>query len=208
MLTEAHVSTTLALDECDALRAHMLVAPPSDSGALFLALESVLLAAVRAYESMVEDAFLAYMCGEAGLDGTQFQCRVGATDHAHARRLLGARSRDDYLSWERPAIVIDLAEAFLHADHPMRVALTSRQDIVLSAKRVRNRVAHAGSTSLGQYRTAVAGILLVAPDPLPRPGEFLSMRPRRGAFAGREVLASYLEVLKSSCNEVAQAPRP
>lgn len=206
MLRQALTALESELQECVAVRAHFEAEENRDLPLRAFALEAALVKAVRGFDAFVESAFIAYLCGEVSLDGHERERLVTATDQTHARRLLGARTDDVYLSWESVQGTLLLAEIFLTRDHPLRVALVARQEMLNSIRRVRNRSAHDSIVANSAYLKVLGSILTAQPKETPSPGEFLAMQPRRGPLRGRVVFAAFTETLEEVAGAIACKP--
>lgn len=203
MLADAFKKVIAELARSDALREHFATTTVENPELKHAAYEAAVLKAVRELDGFVEAAFLAYLCGEPALDGSQKACHVHAKDQTHARGLLGARGDREYLSWESVPGTVAVADIFLSSEHPLRIAMSSHSDALANIRRVRNRVAHDSLTAQTQYAKAVGVVLTVPPSPVPAAGEFLAMRPLRGRYRGREILAAMIDDIRMVCRAIA-----
>lgn len=182
-----------SLTECKTLH-YYAIDHISNADVKNLTLESAHSRAFRAYENFVENAFLAFMTGEPTASGVSVERYVSPPSPQHARRMLQGKAR--FLDWADPSTVIDRGADFLHAEGPLPQAVTQAWNTINYMRKIRNHIAHNSVESAAQYSKVVSTLLLVDPPELPRPGELLQTRPRRGPYKGREILLGFFSELE------------
>ncbi|WHP19294.1 hypothetical protein [Cellulomonas sp. ES6] len=185
---------TEELAQCRSLREYAIDHIEKDE-VRFLTLESAQSRAFRAYENFIENVFLSFMTGEPSVSGAAVGRYVTPPSREHARRMLQGKAR--FLDWADPSTVIERGEYYFYPDGHLSVAVTQSWNMIDWMRKIRDHIAHNSVESAAQYRKVVAALLLIEPPVAPRPGELLQMRPRRGPFKGREVLASLFSDLEA-----------
>lgn len=203
-LQAAWTQFNVTISDCERLRAGALD-PGLDNVLGRMLLETVLMRAFRAFENLLEDAFLSYVAGEPDLSGAPVRSYLVPRDRSHARRIIGSES-GRFLDWADEHVVRERARTYLHPDSPIYTGLAAGSREIQWARRIRNHIAHNSVESREQYRKVVIAMLSVEPLELPGAGELLYMVPTRGAARRRVVLQFLMDALKKAGGVAVAAP--
>lgn len=158
--------------------------------------EAIFLRIYRAYENLVENIFISYLSGEKTNGGTQITTYLRPKDRVHARAMI--TSSQPFLDWTTPRTVIQRAETYIEGDNPIKIAISSSLTHLVSAKKIRNHIAHNSPESMAEFNKVVLDFLQTFPLTQPSSGEFLSKIPTKGPSKNKEILSFYMEHLEST----------
>ncbi|WP_146108566.1 hypothetical protein [Mixta gaviniae] len=158
--------------------------------------EAIFLRIYRAYENLLENIFIKYLSGENTHSGTQITTYLRPKDKLHARAMI--TSSQPYLDWTAPSTVIKRAETYIDGENPIKIAISSSMTHLISAKKIRNHIAHNSSESMVDFNKVVIEFLHTMPRTQPSSGEFLSKIPAKGPSRNKEILTFYMEHLEST----------
>lgn len=158
--------------------------------------ENIFIRIFRAYENLIEEAFLDYLVGEPALNGDKIECFLKPNDKDHARKMI--TSGMPFLDWTSPSNVIDRSETYMRDGGPIKVAIASSQQFLQQAKKIRNHVAHNSTESFKVYSGVVKDILLTLPMKVPVAGELLATIPKQGNSKNVEVLQYFIGKFEST----------
>lgn len=165
--------------------------------------ESVFLRVFRAYENYLEGIFLSYAQAEPAIGGHAVASYVIPENRDHARKLI--TSGMPFLDWTSPNNVIERAEVYLQNGGPIKLGISSNQQFLTQAKKIRNHISHNSEESLAPYRQVVNDFLLTTPINLPPPGELLSMTPNKGPAKNVEILEYFIKKFETLAHSLAHA---
>jgi len=111
------------------------------------------------WETFLEDSMVRYLAGAVPSAGTAPRLRMAkCSDLPHAYQLLSGKPRfdsaKDFLSWTNPTTVIDRAKVFLVGGEPYSAAITPCIDELRRTFQLRNRIAHASTKSINDFKDA------------------------------------------------------
>lgn len=188
------------MGSCEQLR--QFAQTVDDSQVREMLYESALLRAFRAHENYVERIFLSYLVGDTAEDGRLVASYASPRDREHARKMVSSSAAARFLDWSDPGTIRDRCDVFFERDDPVHMAIAGKSSELVWMKKVRNHIAHNSVESTTQFVSVLRTILLIEPTPIPTPGSFLQLIPRRGPVRGREVLAFFLGTI-GECSEAA-----
>ncbi|CAI8819830.1 hypothetical protein [Pseudomonas chlororaphis] len=165
-------------------------------GERHLLYEAIFLRLFRAYENLLESAFISYLTGEPTTGGVPVRSHVTPTDRDHARALV--TSSQPFLDWTSPPVVMKRAETYIVDGDPIRAAIAASQSHLQQAKKIRNHIAHNSTESEKEFNKIVVQLLLTPPMSKLSAGELLSCTPTAGPCARKEILSFFLEKLEST----------
>ena len=147
------------------------------------------LGTVAAWEDFLEASFVRYLAGAASPSGYRPAPRAGyAQSIQHAYSLVSGKRGFDpvsqFLSWSTISDVLARADLFFSHGVPFRPALSSAQQRLSDATRIRNRVAHSSLKARAEFKAvALQHLGRPAKGVLPRafsPGDLLLETASRG----------------------------
>lgn len=117
--------------------------------------ELAFMGVVAAWEEFLEATLVRYIAGAESKSGYKPTPKYGlATNIGHAYQVVSGRSKfnpsSDYLKASDPSWVMSKAEFVFYA-HPYK-SLTARLDLLESANKVRNRVAHSSKKCRDEFK--------------------------------------------------------
>jgi hypothetical protein len=109
-------------------------------------IEGAVLKYFVAWETLLEDSFIAFLLGEAAVGGRVWVRYAQPTDAIHARQIL--KGVQQYTDWSTPEKVLVLADAYFVDAGPYRNAINNVISDWTDFKVIRNAAAHvSGSTT-------------------------------------------------------------
>ena len=159
---------------------------------LFMLTEAVFFAGYRAYENFLRDAFLLYCMGKRPRSGRAVSSYLQPNDFQHAEMLI--QSSMHFVDWSSPSTVIARAELYLARGFPIKLPLSTNQNLLTDYRRIRNQIAHNSKESLEEYKKTLQRHLGTIPLVIPSPGEFL-LHNERG-MPHRYKLLTYFDLMK------------
>lgn len=193
------------LDSCELLRSHALQ-QIQDASIRGLVYEAIILRASRAHENFIENVFLSYLTGERTSEGDPVHSYAIPVDRDHARKLVSSSASARFIDWSEGGEVRKRCDVFFEKDNPIHRASSMHTSPLAWMKKVRNQAAHDSVESRMAYSKVLTSVLLSLPNPLPSAGEFLQLTPRSGPIKNREILAYFLECLRSFSKVAAGTP--
>ncbi|MDJ0314498.1 hypothetical protein [Arthrobacter sp. H35-D1] len=193
------------LDGCEALRLHAL-GQMQEAAIRGLVYESIILRASRAHENFIEQVFLSYLTGDRTTEGNLVPAFASPRDRSHARRLLSSSASSRFLDWSESSDVRARCDVFFEPDSPIYNAVLLKSSDLAWMKKIRNQAAHDSVESRLAFTKVLEVVLLTLPQPLPTAGEFLQRTPRNGPIKNREVLAYFLDSLRTFAQIAAGKP--
>lgn len=169
---------------------------------MYLLTESILARAFSRYEAVIEDVFLLYCSGRAGMNGKAVKSYISPKNLVHARSML--KSGMNFLEWTSPDVVIDRCKTYLEQDDPVFIAISTNKTRLEYIKKIRNAIAHSSSEAHSQYLKVVRAELGVMPLNAPKIGEFLITTDQKSA-RGNYYLREYLDVISGVVSAAARA---
>jgi hypothetical protein len=138
---------------------------------LFMLSEAIYFTGFRDYENFLRDVFLLYCMEKSPKSGMKVNSFIKPKDYFHAEELM--KSSKPFLDWCSPQIVIQRAELFLREGFPIKLPISTNQEILTDYKRIRNHIAHNSRESLEEYKKVLRKHFGTIPLYVPSPGEFL-----------------------------------
>lgn len=154
--------------------------------------EAILIRGFRAYENLLERAFLHYAQGQPTLSNTPVVSFLSPRDEEHAHDMV--KSSQTFLEWNKPDIVIERAECYLDQGGPIKQVITAKREVLSDIRRVRNHIAHNSRQSLEEFKKVVRNYNQTLPLVIPTSGEFLNSHITRKQKSS-SVLKFYLNEL-------------
>lgn len=151
--------------------------PPLALVQLYVVNEAIFLRAFRAFENLLEEAFIHYSFGNPTLGGTAVNSFLRPNDFNHAYELI--RSSQPFLEWNSPSIVISRSETYLENGGPIKTVFAAKQSLLTDLRRIRNHIAHNSRMSLDEFKKILQSYLLTIPLVIPEPGCLLQERIKR-----------------------------
>jgi hypothetical protein len=167
--------------------------------------ESAYLLVFAAWESFLEDTFLAYMCSGQTVRGYHPECFVKCKDAEHAKKLLRGDRR--FVRWTFPSETKERAGLWFKGGEPYDSALGVVSNQLDSMRLVRNGIAHDSSDAREGFRGAVRAILGYVPRRL-TPGSWLLMPCPSGFHASALAVPApsffdvAVEILKTTAEQI------
>lgn len=99
-----------------------------------------------------------YLAGASTNSGYAPRLRLAACESLeHAYRVYSGKPTFDatrqYLDWREPTTVVNRARTFLYQGHPYTGPLTQYADRLKDATKIRDRVAHASTKAIEEFKT-------------------------------------------------------
>jgi len=135
--------------------------------------EAIVVRAFRAYENLLESAFLEYVQGSSTLSNVPVLSYLTPNSAEHAYSLV--KSSQTFLEWNSPAQVIARAETYLQNGGPIKPVIAAKQGFLTDVRRIRNHIAHNSRTSTQEYNKVVLSYLQTMPLTIPTPGQFMQL---------------------------------
>jgi len=144
---------------------------------LFMLTESIFFTGYRAYENFLRDIFLLYCMEKRPKSGQAVNSYLKPKDFNHAEMLI--QSSMPFLDWSSPNTVIARAELYLDQGIPIKLPISTNQDLLTDYKRIRNHIAHNSKESFDEYKKTVRKHYGTNPLIVPSPGEFLLLSEKK-----------------------------
>jgi hypothetical protein len=154
--------------------------------------EAILIRGFRAYENLLERAFLHYARGQPTLSNAPVVSFLAPRNEDHAHDML--RSSQTFLEWNKPDTVIERAECYLDQGGPIKQVIAAKREVLSDIRRVRNHIAHNSRQSLEEFKKVVRNYNNTLPLVIPTSGEFLNFNITRKQKSS-SVLQFYLNEL-------------
>lgn len=113
---------------------------------------------LAAWEDFLEQTTMRYLAGAFTTSGYTPRLRLAACESLeHAYRVYSGKPTFDpsrqYLDWREPTTVVDRARTFLYQGNPYTGPLTQYSDRLKDAAKIRDRVAHASTKAIEEFKT-------------------------------------------------------
>jgi hypothetical protein len=165
---------------------------------LFMLTEAVFFTGYRGYENFLRDIFLLYCMERKPKSGQVVISYLQPRDFQHAEMLI--QSSMPFLDWSNPNAVIVRAELYLAQGFPIKLPISTNQDLLADYKRIRNHIAHNSKESLDEYKKTIRKHLGTIPLNIPSPGEFLLHSERR--MPHKYKLLTFFDLMKKLANDL------
>jgi hypothetical protein len=165
---------------------------------LYLLSEGLFFAGFRAYENFLRDIFLLYCLEKRPRSGHEVKSFLKPKDFLHAEDLI--RSAMPFLDWSSPSNMITRAETYLDQGFPIKLPLSTNQEVLNDYRHIRNHIAHNSRESLGEYKKVVRKHFNTLPLIIPSPGEFLLVKDKQ--YPSKYKLLVFLDFLKKISNDL------
>lgn len=165
---------------------------------LFMLTEAIFFTGYRAYENFLRDIFLLYCMEKKPKSAQVVNSFLDPRDFNHAEMLI--QSSMPFLDWSSPSIVINRAELYLAQGFPIKLPISTNQDLLTDYKRLRNHIAHNSKESLDEYKKTIRKHLSTIPLIIPSPGEFLLISERR--MPHKYKLLTFFDLMKKLANDI------
>lgn len=140
------------LADCRTLYRHCLAprGQHSDAGA-----EAAFLQLFKAWEGLLEDCTVAFMCGRLRCNGTLVRCHVTATNEEQARRVV--YQEKTYVEWTDVDKIIIRWSSIFGDSNDLEAAVRPARTELRHMRTVRNAIAHSSLRATRQFRDLVQG---------------------------------------------------
>ncbi|MFI5294628.1 MAG: hypothetical protein ACHQ0Y_06325 [Thermodesulfovibrionales bacterium] len=184
-----------SLSKLDALNQSQFFASGSNKAVLtktqlHVLTEAIFFAAFRSYEQFMRNIFVLYCCGIQPNKRKLVHPFLKPKTMIHAEELL--QSSMPFLDWSSPDNLVGRAETYLEAGYPIKDVITANIEALRDLKRMRNHIAHMSKESHAEYLKTVRRHYGTNPLKVPRPGEFLLLRPTGSTSY---YLSDYLKII-------------
>ena len=140
----------VALGDCRALYRHCLnpVATHSDAG-----VEAAFLQMYKAWEALLEDCTLAFLCGRLRCDGRVVSCEARMTSEEIARVFL--YQDRPFIEWTDIDRTVDRWNRMFTQPNLLDSAVRAAKTELRQMSTIRNAIAHSSPASVNKFRTLV-----------------------------------------------------
>lgn len=132
--------------------------------------EAAFLQMYKAWEGLLEEAFIAYMCQRLSFDGAYVASHVRAASDDIARGVL--YQNRPFVEWSDPDVVRDRAKCYFHGGSRIEAAFGPALGPLREMTKLRNAIAHASPLARRRFYELVQQVFGGAPV-IARPAEFL-----------------------------------
>jgi hypothetical protein len=142
------------LDNCRVLYRHCLtpIGPHSDAG-----VAASFLQMYKAWEALLEECTLSYMCGRLRADGLLVSCFVQAKNEEFARKVMYQEKQ--FVEWTDADRILKRWEGIFGSPNNLADALRPAKTELTQMSTIRNAVAHSSPSSFSKFKTLAQNLL-------------------------------------------------